>query len=219
VKKLLLFPLFLFFFSGCLNYMQETQIYPDGSGKMHIHYWMPNPDSAGSKIVENLGFFTQDSIKKEFSSPFVKIENVTVYNDSTDSTTHAEIDLSFNHVDSLNNAKAFADAGFSFKDGAARQKVFSQFIQPIATGFGIDGDKFRVTYKYKFSGEIIAHNATSIEDHTLIWSYTLNQIGSGKTISVTFLPYKIKETPVWIYALSGGVLLIVLYFLFRKKKD
>jgi hypothetical protein len=186
---------------------------------MHIHYWMPIPDSASAKIIENLGFFKQDSIKSEFASPYTKIENIKVYSDSTDSTTHAEIDLSFTHVDSLNKTKAFADAGFSFKDGAARQKVFSQFIQPIATGFGINGDKFRVTYKYTFSGEIIAHNATSIQDRTLIWSYSLDEIGSGKTISVTFIPYKIKETPVWIYALSGAVLLIVLFFLFRKKKD
>jgi hypothetical protein len=219
VKKILFLPLLLFFFNGCLNYIQDVQLYPDGSGKMHIHYWMPVPDSTGVKIIENMGFFKEDSIKKEFSSPFTTIDNVKVYSDSTDSTTHAEIGLSFTHIDSLNKTKAFADANFSFKDGAARQKVFTRFIAPIATGFGINGDKFRVTYKYTFSGEIITHNATSVEGRTLIWSYTLNEIGSGKTISVTFVPYKIKETPYWIYALTGAVLLLVLFFLFRKKKD
>jgi hypothetical protein len=219
VKKILFLPFLFLFFSGCLNYIQDVQLYPDGSGKMHIHYWMPLPDSQGVKIIENIGFFQKDSIKNEFSSPFTTIENIEVYSDSTDSTTHAEIELSFSRIDSLNKTKAFADAGFSLKDGAARQKVFTQFISPIATGFGINGENFRVTYKYTFSGEIITHNATSVEDRTLIWSYTLNEIGSGKTISVTFMPYKIKETPFWIYALSGTVLLIVLFFLFRRKKD
>ena len=42
---------------------------------------------------------------------------------------------------------------------------------------------------------------------------------AGKTISVTFIPYKIKETPYWIYMISGAVLIIVIIFLFKKKKD
>jgi LPXTG-motif cell wall-anchored protein len=105
------------------------------------------------------------------------------------------------------------------KDGAAGQKIFSQFIPPIATGFGIDASAFHVTYIYRFSGEIITHNAVSKEGDRLIWRYSLDEIGKGKTISVTFRPYKIRETPVWIYALAGLVLLIVIIFLFRKKKD
>jgi len=47
----------------------------------------------------------------------------------------------------------------------------------------------------------------------------LDEIGKGKTISVTFKPFKLKETPYWIYILAGLVLLIVIFFLVRKKKD
>ena len=95
----------------------------------------------------------------------------------------------------------------------------SQFIPPIATGFGIDGTEYTITYVYKFSGTIITHNAHMEDGQTLTWKYTLAEIGSGKTISVTFRPFKLKETPYWIYVLSGIVLLIVIIFLFRKKKD
>lgn len=199
--------------------MQDTQVYPDGSGRMKIHYWMNLPDSESVSAMNSIGIFREDSITSEFTSPFIAIENVTVYADSTDSTSHAEIEFSFPHIDSLNKTRAFSDANFSLVEGAAGQLIFSQFIPPIATGFGIDGSKFFVTYRYRFSGEIITHNATSVEENTLIWNYSLADIGMGKTISVTFRPYKIKETPFWIYGLAGLVLLIVIVFLFRKKKD
>ena len=186
---------------------------------MKIHYWMKTPDTSSIKLLGKIGIFNADSIKKEFSSPSTKMENVKVYADSTDSTTHSIVEFSFTRIDSLNNVKAFADAQFTFKDGASGQKIFSQFIPPIASGFGIDGTNFKIQYKYTFSGEVVQHNAHKIEKKTLVWNYNLSEIGSGKTISVTFIPYKIKETPYWIYMLSGAVLLIVIIFLFKKKKD
>ncbi len=186
---------------------------------MKINYWMRSPDSESISIIDKIGIFNPDSIRNEFTSPFSSIDNIEVFADTTDSTTHALIELSFTHIDSLNKAKAFSEAEFSLKDGAAGQKVFSQFIPPIATGFGIDGSAFHVSYRYIFSGEIITHNAPKVEGRTLIWDYTLTEIGGGKTISVTFIPFKLKETPYWIYALSGLVLLIVIFFLFRRKRD
>jgi hypothetical protein len=218
-KYLLLLPLILLSIPGCLNYIQDVNIYPDGSGKMKIHYWMKTPDTSSIKLLGKIGIFNPDSIKKEFSSPYTKMENVKVYSDTTDSTMHSVVEFSFTKIDSLNKVKAFTDAQFSFKAGASGQKIFSQFIPPIATGFGIDGSNFKIQYKYTFSGEIVQHNAQRIEKRTLVWNYNLSEIGSGKTISVTFIPYKIKETPYWIYMLSGAVLLIVIIFLFKKKKD
>ena len=208
-----------FLFSGCLNYIQDVFLYPDGTGKMKITFWTKFPDNESLKILDKIGIFNQDSIKNEFSSSFTKINSIKVYSDTTDSTTHAIIDLSFSNIDSLNKVKAFTGSEFSLKDGASGQKIFSQFISPIATGFGINGDAFHVSYKYTFAGDIITHNATDKDGRTLIWNYSLAQIGSGKTISVTFRPFKLKEAPPWIYALSGLVLLIVLIFLIRKKKD
>jgi len=180
---------------------------------------MKLPDSENLKILDKIGIFNPDSIRSEFSSIYSMIENIEVFSDSTDSTMHTLIELSFESIDSLNQTRAFKESNFSLKDGASGQKIFSQFIPPIATGFGIDGSAYTVTYKYTFSGEIITHNATTVEDRVLIWTYNLSEIGSGKTISVTFRPYKLKETPYWIYVLSGLVLLIVIIFLFRKKKD
>lgn len=219
MRKITAFILLIFAVQGCLNYEQKVLIYPDGTGTMEIHYWMQVPDSTAAKSILNLGIFIPDSIRNEFSSPFVKINDISTYTDSTDSTIHSIIKIEFSSIDSLNTIKAFAQSEFSLKDGAANQKIFSQFIPPVTTGFGIDGSKFFVKYIYEIRGDIITHNATSQEKNILTWHYNLNEIGRGKTISVTFKPYKLKETPKWIYYLAGLVLLVVIFYLFRKKKD
>jgi hypothetical protein len=219
-SKLNFLPIIIIFlYNGCLNYNQETHLYPDGSGKMQINYWMDLPKTEDTTTLNKVGIFNPELIEKEFSSAYTILNNVEVYIDSVDSTTHALIDLNFNHIDSLNHVNVFEDFQFSLKDGASGQKIFSQFIPPIATGFGIDGSEYSVYYTYKFSGTIITHNAHTEDGQILTWKYTLAEIGSGKTISVTFRPFKLKETPYWIYILSGVVLLIVIIFLFRKKKD
>ena len=216
----LLFVLLIpFLLNSCLNYYQEVRLYPDGSGEMHIDYWMKFVNTESEKVAESIGIFNRDSIRSEFSSRYTKIEDVSVYRDSTDSTTHALINFSFTDIDSLNFTKVFSESRFSFKEMSGGKVDFSQFIPPIATGFGIDASTLNVTYKYIISGEILSSNAQQVSGNMLTWHYKLSDIGSGKTISVTFQPYKLKETPTWIYILSGVVLLLVLFFLLKKRKN
>ena len=217
-SKIIIFIFLIIFVSGCLNYIQDVNLYADGSGKMRITYWMKLPDPENVKVLDRIGLFNADSIRSEFASKYNTINDIKVYSDTTDSTTHAIIELSFPSIDSLNNTKAFASSNFSLQDGASGLKVFTQFIAPIATGFGLDGSNFNVTYKYTFAGDVVADNANSKDGRTLIWKYSLSEIGNGKTISATFKPFRLKETPHWIYFLMGFVLLIVIIFLVRKKK-
>ena len=211
--------LILITFSSCLNYYQEVTLYPDGSGKMRIDYWMRFVNEESERVVDNLGIFNPDSIQSGFQSIYSKVENVNVYRDTTDFTTHAIIDISFTHIDSLNKTKVFSEYNFSFVEKTGGQILFSQFIPPITTGFGIDASTFAVTYKYTIPGEILSHNAHQVSGKSLTWRYNLSEIGGGKTISVTFQPYRLKETPVWIYFLSGAVLLLVIFFLLKKRKS
>lgn len=115
-RRKLVFSLLLFlivvFFSSCLNYYQDVTLYPDGSGKMRIDYWMKFVNEESEKVVDNLGIFNPDSIRSGFQSVHSKVENVNVYRDTTDLTTHAIIDISFTHIDSLNKTKAFSDTTF-----------------------------------------------------------------------------------------------------------
>ena len=222
INKLFFYFLLIFIvvsFSSCLNYHQEVTLYPDGSGKMQIDYWMKFVNEESEKLVDNLGIFNPDSIKSGFQSIYSKVENVNIYRDTTDFSTHAVIDISFTHIDSLNRIKVFSEYKFSFVEKIGGQIVFSQFIPPIATGFGIDASTFTVSYKYTIPGDILSHNAHQVSGKSLTWQYNLSEIGGGKAISVTFQPYKLKETPVWIYFLSGAVLLLVIFFLLKKRKS
>lgn len=219
-KNIMLFTIMLMAItlSGCLNYEQEVSLYPDGSGTMKIHYWIKIQDTTKSVLINNIGLFNIDSVRSEFVSPYFTLENAEVFSDTTDSTTHTKIEISFSSIDSLNNTKQFSESNFLLQDGAEGQKIFSQFIAPVATGFGMNGEDFYVTYIYDFPGEIITHNATNVSEKKLIWKYSLEEIGKGKTISVTYRPYKLKETPNWILVLTGIVLLVVIFYLLKKKR-
>jgi hypothetical protein len=204
---------------GCINFEQKTYLYPDGTGKMEIHYWMKALDSASLNSISSLNIFNSDTIKQEFNFTFLNNLDVNCYVDSNDTTINTKIMFEFSSIDSLNIIRTFSQNHFSLTDGAAGQKVFSQYIPPITSGFGIDSQNFIIRYIYNFHGDIISHNATSTDERNLIWEYNYAEIGRGKTISVTFKPFKIKETPEWIYILAAIVLTVVIFYLFRKKRD
>ena len=206
-------------FTACLNYKQEVVLKHDGSGTMKIEYWMRLPDDDSRRMVDNFGIFNPDSIHNKFSSAYSNVENVVINVDSVDTTTHAIVDITFNRIDSLNQTRMFTDSKFMFRRETSGQIVFSQFIPPIATGFAVNADKYTVEYVYTFSGTIINHNAHQATDNTLAWNFTLGDIGVGKTIEVTFRPFKLEKTPDWIYMLTGAVLALVIFFLFRRRRS
>jgi hypothetical protein len=216
IKKISIF-VSLLILSGCLNYTQITTIKLDGSGNMFIHYWMKWTSTKDSIIVEQLGLFNKDSVYKEFTSQYNRITNVEVYRDFSDSTIHSKVEFQFSSLDSLNSIQVFRDSKLSIKDGEKNTKIFSQFIKPIATGFGIENSEFSLTYTYYLPGEILNHNATEIDRNKLTWEYNLSEIGSGKFITATFRPFKLKETPGWIYISALFVLVIVVIYLFNKR--
>ena len=208
---------FLLFTTGCLNYTQITTIKKDGSGNMFIHYWMKWTSPRDSSIVEQLGIFSKDSVYKEFTSEYSSIKKVEVYKDFNDSTMHAQVSLDFNSLDSLNLTPAFLKSELSIKDGTKNTKIFSQFVPPIATGFGFNSKNFSITYIYYLPGETLSHNATEIDRNKLTWKYSLDDIGTGKYITATYRPFKLMETPIWIYICALVVLCVVVVFLFSKR--
>ena len=213
--SILLIPLLL---GGCLNYEQTTTLKIDGSGKMFIHYWTKWKTEKDSLLIENMGVFNKEGLTKELTASFTSITECEIYRDSADTTIHAKIEFEFTSVDSLNKMKFFNGANFTFKDGADNLKFFSQQVQPFATGFGIDRSKCNLTYTYYIPGDILQHNADELSNNKLTWNFNLDSVGTGKTLSATFRPFKLKETPTWIFATALGVLVVVFIFLFKKKK-
>ena len=207
---------YLVLLSGCLNYIQDVNIYPDGSGKMSLHYWSNLPYDINSDELRHLTIFSPDFLKKEFTSKYYNLESIKVYTDTTDGTTHAIINITFNSIDSLNYSRTFQNSKFSLVDDGTGVKIFTQKIPAINDSLLSDSSKYSNTYKYTFYGNIYDDNSTEKDGRTLIWKYKPYEIGPGKTIYVKYKPFRLKETPEWIYILMGIVIIMVLFFLLRR---
>lgn len=210
--------IFTLFFVSCLNYNQVTTIKTDNSGKMYVHYWMEMDPDLDSLLLTKLGLFNADSLKNIFSAEFTSLNFANVYNDFTDSSLHAQVEFEFSDFNLLNSLKFFKHSELSVKEGPDETKIFSQFIQPFTTSFGFYDKSLSISYIYYLPGEVISHNANSLSRNKLTWSFDLDNIGRGKTISASYIPFRLKETPKWIYILAGGVIIVVLIFLLRKRK-
>lgn len=207
------------FLTGCLNYEQETDIKHDGSGRMKIHYFMTYLNADSTNNYGKTGIFDADSVRKIYASDKYEIENAETWFDSADSSLNGIIEINFTKVTRLNNTKLFEGLEFSFKDGAEGHKVFNLFIPPMAPFLNSELSDYKMKFTYGFPGEIIQHNAQREEQKKLIWEYSFKDIGKGKNLAVTFKPFKLAKTPYWIYYLAGFVLIVVIFFLFRKKRD
>ena len=207
---------YLILLSGCLNYIQDVNIYPDGSGKMNLHYWSNLAYDINSDDLKHLTFYNTDFLKKEFSSKRYNLEEIKIYTDSIDGTTHGIINITFQSIDSLNYSKSFQSSKFSLIDDGAGVKIFTQTIPSINDSLLSDSSKYSITYKYTVHGKIYDDNSTEKDGRTLIWKFRPNEIGSGKIIYVKYKPFKLKETPKWIYILMGIVIVIILFCLLRR---
>ncbi len=217
-KNFLLLIFVSLFITSCLNYNQVTTIKTDNSGKMYIHYWMNMDPELDSLLITRLGLFNKETLTNNFTAKFTKINYVSIYHDFTDSTLHAQIEFEFSNFDSLNHLAFFKHSELDVKDGPEGTKIFSQFIQPITTTFGLSESNYSISYIYYLPGEIINHNANSLSRNKLEWNFSIDDIGNGKIITATYIPFRLKETPTWIYILASLVMLVVLIFLLKKSK-
>jgi hypothetical protein len=185
---------------------------------MYIHYYTNLNAWKDTSVLSNFELFNSELLKEKFSSPFTQVQRVDVYKVFSDSSIHTQIELSFQNFDSLKQTKIFKNAEFSIKDGPDDTKIFSQFILPFVTGFGFDLENYTISYIYYLPGNIISHNANDQSSNKLVWNFTLEEIRKGKTITASYRPFRLKETPAWIYFLALCVVAVVVIFLFKKKR-
>jgi len=217
-KLTLIFILISLTLTGCINYEQIATIKTDGSGEMFLHYWMEWKSSSDSLVVNNLEIFNQDSVTSSFTSKYINIEEIQVYRNFRDSTIHTKVEMSFSHIDSLNQLKVFKGANFAIKEAPENTKIFSQFVPPFSPGFGLSKQPVSITYTYYLPGQILQHNADYISNNKLIWKFESDVLWTGKIITATYRPFKLKETPKWIYISAFLVIFVVLVYLFRRKR-
>ncbi|MBU2491233.1 MAG: hypothetical protein KJ571_01310 [Bacteroidetes bacterium] len=212
-----IFAIFSLLFSGCLNYEQITTIKKDASGEMFIHYWTNISQMPDSLLIYNSGIFNKDSLANKYISPFTTIDFTEVYNDYLDSTIHAKVKFIFTNIDSLNKIPAFRNYNFIFNKNNEDEYIFSQDVNYFQ--FTPDSSQnFTMKFTYYLPGRVLFHNANSLSQNKLEWEFSINEADSIKQLTAKFEPFRLNETPPWIYYSGIFVFIVVLYFLFRFKK-
>lgn len=204
--------------SGCLNYEQISTVKKDGMGEMFIHYWTELNFMPDSLVLASTGIFNNDTLANKYKSNHTVIEFTEVYKDFSDSTIHAKVKFSFENIDSLNSIPALKNYNFNFYEISEDEYYFSQDI--INSDISSDsGEVYTMTYTYYLPGKILSHNAKSVSRNKLVWEFFSNENTEIQKLEATIEPFRLKETPPWVYYSGIFVFFIVLYFLFRFKKN
>jgi len=214
IPKILLILLLL---SGCINYEQITTVRGDNSGEMFIHYWVKVKLPIDSTFFTRIGVFNKKKIAEVFDAPFVELNEVEVYVNAEDSSLHAQIDFDFKDFNKLVSLKPFKGTSLAITKAPNGNKKFVQFIKPFSLPFEITPGNFSIEYTYYLPGKILNSNANEVSLNKLYWKFTPEELQNGKFLNATFRPFRLNETPKWIYYLAVFVLVVVLVFLFSKK--
>lgn len=116
----LVLALLIVVFTGCINYENTFTLNNDGSGKVHIHYWiaeetykMMNQPNEKGEVPPDV--FTEEEAKKTYGGEGLTISNFKAYTDKEEKPNkHAELDVNFKDVSDLSKTKHFQNWTFSF---------------------------------------------------------------------------------------------------------
>lgn len=207
-KFILIIPIILFFFTGCLNIEQETFIGSDGSGSSIIHYWTDIEAMYRDTSATNKFSFFESTIRKNFEDENIEIKSIRIWEKKEDSTYHAEIKIVFDDINKLNRCKFFKDEIIEFIDGATGQKIFKQLVKKFDFPKN-NQQKYYIKYVYHLPGSIITDNAHEKRNNTLTWKFSLDQLDNDKTLTATIkIPTGSKFSDYLI-----SILIIFLVFL------
>ncbi len=215
-KRLISLVLSFIFLQSCISFEQTTKLYKDGSGESFIHLWSNVINDSTNSALENI--FSEDSLVAKFTSPFCEVTDSEIYNDFRDSTVHAKIWFKFDDAEKLGNIKGLEGNIFEYKTISEKEKIFTHKINFPYYFSDNASAKMNISYTYYLPGNILEHNADRISINELTWYFTEKDLQNNIEIMARIEPFKLKETPVWIYYLALSIIIILFLFLFIKKK-
>lgn len=195
--------------AGCINLEVETFVGANGSGSSIIHYWTDVELLYQDTSSSNIYSFKDDIIRKNFEENSVEIKSIKVWENNADSTYHAEVKILFKDLNKLNRCNFFKDYKIEFKDGAPGQKIFNKTLK--GGNFGIKNtENYTIKFIYHFPGTLITDNATEHRNNTLVWTFSLSQLQTDKTLTATI---KIPDSSGYEYILPVLVLILLVLWL------
>ncbi len=226
-KKLvyLFIALALLSFASCINYDNEITLNNDGSGKVHIHYWMAEsmynmmkgqPPKEGE--APKADPFSEEEVIKTYQGEGLTVvpKSFKTYKDEEkEPNRHVELDVSFKNITNLSNCKEFEKWVFQFqaKDSIVFSAVLPSEKKPD-TEMTEEEKKsaksasdmlaaYTYTMTIKFPGKVIETNGTiDTEDPSKVkWTISM----SAKNDEGMNLTAKVEKGK------SGGPLPLIIF--------
>lgn len=207
---LILLPLLIV---GCINYEQNTELNEDGSGSMEIHYWIA--ESVLSWFNSGALTFHEDSVRAQYASDGISIDDVRIETRDSDSTRHVHVALHFDDINKLSAATGFKDLDVRWM----REGDVCRFVQTLpATSTAEDGmlEEFTFTYRFDFPGEIRESNADSTSGSDAVWIFKLSEMDSARKMEAVIVAS--SGSNVWWIVSIIAVVVIAAIVLMRKRK-
>jgi LppM domain len=233
LKKIKIFLLigFLLLLSGCINYEEQIELNADGSGKMIMHYSIPQQLNAMMQLgqgqqqdkKDEMPFkFKESEIRSDLNAPGVTVDKFETKAEGDQQ--HYYVYLSFKKITDLNETKSFKQMRFAWNE-SDKQVTFQQVLEgeknkqdsnPMGDQMAsavLGNAKFK--FKVKLPGKALPApdtNGTIQEDgKTVSWEFPLLEASKGQVMIAKFekgglnLPFGL---PI-IAAIAGGVLISI----------
>jgi hypothetical protein len=234
-KYKIIFVLFVsLFIFGCINYEETVQLNQDGSGKLTMHYSIPQQlfammqmgQDSGEKKEEMPFKFKESEIKSDLTAPGVTVEKVE--QKAEGDQQHFFVTLSFKKITDLNQTKSFAKMPFTWKEDGGNI-LFQQVLigekkedesnpmgdQMASAMMGNAKFTFRVTLPSKALPAPDTNGTIQQDGKTVVWEYPILEASKGQTMTAKFaagglgLPISL---PV-LGAIGGGFLISIIALL------
>jgi hypothetical protein len=215
LKNIKIFILLSFIsLNGCVNYEQKTTLKEDGSGTMKIHYWSSMKNfSMGS----SLGKFEFDEIKarEKYSSSNTTVNSLKVEDKLDDSTKHVYIELDFDDIRKISEAKGFEGVNVTWSEVSDGIQLVYIVPKDTSAAKTLDAGNYDLIYEFTMPFEIVSTNGNKT-DQTVKYSYKLNQL--DKDLEMIITVKKPGKKICGITALITSVMIIGIAYSLRRKK-
>ncbi|MBS1518887.1 MAG: hypothetical protein JSS91_12425 [Bacteroidetes bacterium] len=169
--NLLITALFAFTIYSCVNIEQQTVINEDGSGSIDLHYWTK---TANLSMGDELGgfSFTEDKIRKNFTSLNSDVGEVKIEESKSDSLTHVRLKIVFRDFNKLPEAQGFSKTKTLWKK--EKDKIIFRYtlLKDTVSSDKLASAEYKLFYTFTFPDEILETNGTK-EVNTVTWNKTL----------------------------------------------
>jgi hypothetical protein len=230
-KKLFLVLSLALLIFGCINYEETVDLKKDGSGKMTMHYSIPQQlyammqmgqNTDGEKKEEMPFKFKESEIRADLTAPGVTVDKIESKTEGDQQ--HFYVNLSFKKITDLNQTKSFEKMKFEWKE-EDKKITFQQTIegekkdsqanpmgdQMASAMLGNAKFVFKITLPSKALPAPDTNGKIQEDGKTVVWEYPLLEASKGQVMIAKFeaggfgLPFSL---PV-MAAIGGGLLISI----------